>query len=93
MHSAREPARGRRRERARALFEAQPAAPIEGSRERRAGPGGEQLLSGIEAGGPVEMLRGPPETPGEVPVKDRVKAPDEEGGGKRWQPKPFSANL
>ena len=41
-------ARGRRRERARALFEAQLAAPVEGSRERLAGRGGEQLLWGMK---------------------------------------------
>lgn len=74
---------------ARAPFAAQLAAPIGGSRERRGGRGGEQRLSGLEAGGPVEGLRGPPETRGKVPVK----VPDEEGGGKRWQPKPFSASL
>ena len=78
---------------ARAPFAAQLAVPIEGSRERRAGRGGEQRVSGLEAGGPEKMLRGPPETPGKVPVKVRVKVPDEEGGGKRWQPKPFSASL
>lgn len=91
MHSVRKPARDAGVS-ARAPFEAQLAAPIEGSREE-SGAGWGAAPLGVEAGGPVELPRGRPETPGKVPGKVRMKVPDEQRGGRRWQTKPFSASL